>query len=95
MEKEILGSEAPLKKEPRDMTQTSTKFGMAEILGSEAPISRTPVDMTEFWKGGSTDREILGSQAPLSTREHHGWESHGTPMSARSLNKANKGGKSE
>lgn len=93
MEKQILGQEAPLKKEPRDMTQTRTGSGTAQILGSEAPISRTPVDMTEFWKGGSTNREISASEAPLSQREHHGWESYpGTPMSRRSLNKANKGG---
>lgn len=87
MEKQILGQEAPLKQSPRDMTQSRPSAGKAELLGDQAPISRTPVDMTKFFEGGSTDRQLLGSEAPLSTREHHGWESYPTPMSARSLDK--------
>ncbi len=85
----------PLQKGPADMTQHRPSSGRAEILGSEAPISRNPVDMTKFFDSSSMVIEHdQASKAPLSTREHHGYEgampgSH-TPMSARSLNKANK-----
>ena len=87
MEKQLLGTEAPLKKGPGTMNYDGdTGKPVMELLGTQAPISRTPSGIQAFnhdIKGGTM--ELLGSEAPLSTTGIHGWESWDTPMSKRAI----------
>jgi len=86
MQKQFLGSEAPTSTAPHDSEFTGkTGKPLEQLQGNQAPIDHycTGLHLNEDIREGS--RQLLGSEAPLSKRPQHGWESYPTQMSDRAI----------
>jgi hypothetical protein len=93
MEKQLLGSEAPLQKNSplTNLPEAKTGTPQEEFFGSQAPISRTPYSNTPYNQGtGEPTKQFFGSEAPLNHTPVHGWESFTTPMSHRAMEQSGK-----
>lgn len=89
MEKQLLGSQTPLKTNSPLNYKNEGDTGNPEkqLLGSEAPISYRPVPLQEFDKHTRPiEKQLLGSEVPLDTTPRHGWQSDTRlSMSERSI----------
>jgi len=79
MEKQLLGTNAPLSKSPLNVEPDNKKApATSELLGEHAPTKETPFNLMPLnantRKGES---QMLGSAAPLSQTPMHGWQSGG------------------
>lgn len=93
MQKELLGSQAPITPNSPRTTEFESKTGtpMKELLGSEAPLSRTPSPAQPTHQGtGEPLRQFFGSEAPLNHTPMHEWQSFPTPMSKRDIQQSKK-----
>jgi hypothetical protein len=86
MEKQLLGSKvdlnknSPLNVEPSGSTGRPTM----QLTGEQVPLSRTPFSKEPLNEGTRTpQKQFIGTEAPLNFADHHGWDSHPTPMSER------------